>query len=85
MRYTSTRAVYKNVKKFDHTQFDDFCTKVYNEVYKDGAASVPGVGIEDVISKIAGVKGIGEARMTKIREAVEELFTAKAGKEESTE
>lgn len=27
--YTTTREVYKTVKKYDHQQFDAFCTRVY--------------------------------------------------------
>lgn len=83
--YRTTREVYKSVKKYSHQQFDEFCTRVYIEGYKDGAASVPGVDIEEVTARIAGVKGIGEVKMAKIKEAIEELFAAQGGKEESTE
>lgn len=84
-RYTTTREIYKSVKKYDHTQFDEFCTRVYAEGYKDGAASVPGVDIKEVMERIAAVKGIGAGKMAKVREAVEDLFTAKGGKEETAE
>lgn len=26
--YTTTREVYKTVKKYDHQQFDEFCTRI---------------------------------------------------------
>ena len=80
MKYTTTRSVFKGVKKLDHRQFDDFCTDVYKEGYRDGEKSVPAVDIESVMEKIATVKGIGTARIEKIRDAVEELFKAQSRK-----
>ncbi len=84
-RYTTTRNVYKSVKKYDHSQFDEFCTRVYLEGFKDGAESVSGVDIEEVTARIATVKGIGTVKMAKIREAMENLFNAHRGKEEIPE
>lgn len=76
--YHTSRKVYKDVKKYDHQQFDDFCTIVYSEGWKDGSkagqASVPGVDIEDVMTAIRSVKGIGEKRLEQIRTEVEKLF-----------
>ena len=34
--YTTTREVYKTVKKYDHQQFDEFCTRVYTNGFNDG-------------------------------------------------
>lgn len=82
-RYTTTREIYKSVKKYDHTQFDEFCTRVYAEGYKDGAASVPGVDIKEVMERIATVRGIGTGKKNMIRDAIEDLFTEKYGKEEA--
>ena len=28
-KYVTTRTVYKAVKKYDHQQFDEFCTRVH--------------------------------------------------------
>lgn len=73
-KYVTTRAVYKAVKKYDHQQFDDFCTQVYLSGYKDGKESVPGVDIEKVLKAVADVKGVGPALAGKIRTAVNGLF-----------
>lgn len=40
-KYVTTRKVYKAVKKYDHQQFDDFCTRVYMNGYEDGKKSSP--------------------------------------------
>ena len=38
--YTTTREVYKTVKKYDHQQFDEFCTRIYTNGFNDGKKSV---------------------------------------------
>ena len=43
-KYVTTRTVYKAVKKYDHQQFDEFCTRVYMNGYEDGKRAVPGRG-----------------------------------------
>ncbi len=73
-KYLTTRAQYKDVKKFDHSQLDAFCTKIYQEGYKDGMESVPGADINEVMEKIRGVKGIGEKRLAQIEAEVSALF-----------
>ncbi len=65
-KYLTTRAQYKDVKKFDHSQLDAFCTKIYQEGYKDGMESVPGADMNEVMEKIRGGKGIGEKRRARI-------------------
>ena len=76
-RYTTTRAQYKEVKKFDHAQLDEFCTRIYLEGIKDGRASVPGTDLTAVMEQIKNVKGIGEKRLAQIEAAVGTLFTGK--------
>ena len=77
-RYTTTRAQYKEVKKFDHAQLDEFCTRIYLEGKKDGT----GTDHTAVMEQIKNVKGIGEKRLAQIEAAVGTLFT---GKEDTTE
>ena len=74
-KYMTTRAQYKDVKKFDHSQLDAFCTKIYQDGYKDGRESVPAADITEVMEKIRTVKGIGEKRLAQIEMAVSELFS----------
>ena len=73
-QYMTTRVQYKAAKKYDHRQFDEFCTNIYTEGFADGAASVPGVEIDDVMEAIRMVKGIGGKRLDEIRNVVERLF-----------
>lgn len=73
-KYLSTRKVYKDVKKMDHQQFDDFCTGIYREGFNDGRESVPGIDIAQVKETILGVKGIGEKKVQSIMDALEEKF-----------
>ena len=73
-QYMTTRVQYKKAKKYDHGQFDLFCSKIYEEGFNDGAASVSSVGLKDVISAIQTVKGIGEKRLELIKAAAEVLF-----------
>ena len=69
--YRTTRNQYKAAKKYDHQQFDDFCTSVYQSGYEAGKAAVPGTDIEEVMTAIQTVKGIGAKRMAEIRAAIE--------------
>ena len=78
--YASTREVYKAVKKYDHKQFDEFCTSVYASGYEDGRESVKAIDIEDLIAVVKNVKGVGPALYGKIKEALDAEF-AKEGKE----
>lgn len=73
-KYLTNRKVYKDVKKMDHQQFDQFCTGVYQEGYQDGRESVPGIDITQVKEAILTVKGIGEKRMKNIMDSLEEKF-----------
>ncbi len=79
-KYMTTRDQYKAAKKYDHQQFDDFCTSIYHSGYEAGKKAVPGTDIEEVMAAIQTVKGIGEKRLAEIRAAVEKTFTP--GKED---
>lgn len=73
-KYVTTRTQYKAVKKYDHTQFDEFCTIIYTEGVKDGRTSVRVVGITDIMEAVKTVKGIGEKRLAQVETAVAALF-----------
>ncbi|MBU5680112.1 glutathione peroxidase [Blautia sp. MSJ-9] len=77
--YTTTREVYKTVKKYDHQQFDEFCTRVYTSGFNDGKTSVTEKPIksitdEQLMEVIGEVKGVGPALKGKIKEAIEAKF-----------
>lgn len=57
-RYLINRVMYKNIKKYDHQQMEEFLTDVYKNGYQDGRESVPGIELEDVKSALRGTKGI---------------------------
>lgn len=71
MGFLTTRKVYKDVKKMDHAQFDQFCERFYKEGFEDGRKSVPGMDIKEVMERISSVKGIGAKRLEEIRQAIE--------------
>lgn len=73
-KYMTNREQYKNVKRYDHAQFDEFCTIIYTEGYKDGRNSVSGVDVKEIMKVIKTVKGIGEKRLAQIEDAVTVLF-----------
>ena len=82
--YTTTREVYKTVKKYDHEQFDAFCTRVYTNGFNDGKKSVTEKPVrtitdEQLMEVIGEVKGVGPALRGKIKEAIEEAIEAKFG------
>ena len=54
-----TRAMYKDIKKYDRQQFTGFCTDLYGYGFEDGKAAVPGVDIKEVYAALDQVKGIG--------------------------
>lgn len=61
--YTTTRDVYKAVKKYDHRDFDEFCTRIYTNGYKDGqmapkAEPEASADVETVMKAIKDVKGV---------------------------
>lgn len=84
-KYVTTRAVYKAVKKYDHQQFDGFCTRIYVNGYEDGKKAVPGVDIEEMLEAVSNVKGVGPTLAGKIRTAVNELFLESGVKENEIE
>lgn len=77
--YTTTREVYKTVKKYDHQQFDEFCTRVYTNGFNDGKKSstekpVKTITDEQLMEVIGEVKGVGPALRGKIKDAIEAKF-----------
>ena len=87
--YTTTREVYKTVKKYDHQQFDAFCTRVYTNGFNDGKKLVTEKPVrtitdEQLMEVIGEVKGVGPALRGKIKEAIEEKFGS-IGKGRGTE
>lgn len=70
-----TREVYKNVKKYDRQQFQEFCRDLYGYGFEDGRDSVPGVDLTAVYDAIKATKGIGPKKMEEIKASIEAAFT----------
>lgn len=77
-KYLITRARYKSIKAFDHQKMEQFCTDIYKSGYEDGYKkgqdSVPGVDIKAVYEAIAATKGIGPKKLEEIKAQLEPLF-----------
>lgn len=77
--YATTREVYKAAKKYDHQQFDEFCTRVYTNGFNDGKKtatekSAKVFTAEQLMEVIGEVKGVGPALKGKIKDAIEVNF-----------
>ena len=73
-KYMINRTKYKDIKRYDHKQMEDFLTDVYKNGYADGKESVPGVELQDVEKALQDVKGIGPVVWNRIQERLAELF-----------
>lgn len=73
-RYLINRTRYKDIKRYDHQQMEDFLTEVYKNGFIDGEASVTGVELQDVEAALKDVKGIGPVVWNRINERLAELF-----------
>ncbi|MBQ8133371.1 MAG: hypothetical protein IJ711_00385 [Lachnospiraceae bacterium] len=80
----TTRKQYKDVKKFDHAQFDRFCESLIQKGYNEGIKAAPkqevtpeeirkafAESISEICEVISTVKGIGPAKLKDIRKALE--------------
>jgi len=82
------RTTYKRIKSMDRKHMEACLTDIYNSGVKDAtngeitaevtsennAAAAAGVTPEAIREAISGVKGIGEARLNDIMDAVSKLF-----------
>lgn len=73
-RYMINRTRYKDIKRYDHQQMEDFLTDVYKNGFKDGEESVTGVELQDVEAALKDVKGIGPVVWERIKARLAELF-----------
>ena len=73
-RYLINRTRYKDIKRYDHQQMEDFLTEVYKNGFIDGEESVTGVELQDVETALRDVKGIGPVVWNRIKERLTELF-----------
>ena len=65
------RKIYQSVKKMDHNQMNNFMQNMYDNGFKDGQASVPGLDIGLIKKALLNIKGIGEKKAADIIIAIE--------------
>lgn len=68
-KYMINRTKYKDIKRYDHKQMEDFLTDVYKNGYADGKESVPGVELQDVEKHCRMSKASGRSCGTESRSA----------------
>lgn len=80
------RTTYKRIKSMDRKQMEVCLTNIYNSGISDAAeagSTAGSVSIDDIKTAISGIKGIGEARLNDIMDAVAKLYNTEV-KEEAT-
>lgn len=69
------REQYKNVKRMDHKQMENFIVKMYNEGYEDGKeAAGKRVKPSDIAAVLVDIKGVGTKKAAEIMAAVNKLY-----------
>lgn len=78
-KFELNRKVYKNIKKMDHNQMTLWVESMYKSGFEDGEkeADKGSLTFEDVHEALAGIKGLGEKRISAICEALENVMTVR--------
>lgn len=71
-QYELNRKEYKEVKKMDHGQMSDFCSRIYWKGYEAGKKGSAGLSEMELREAVLGVKGIGEKKAEDIVQALME-------------
>ncbi len=69
-QYELNRKEYKEVKKMDHGQMSDFCSRIYQRGYEAGKKASAGLSEAEIWEVVLGVKGIGEKKAEDIVHAL---------------
>ena len=69
------RVQYKNIKRMDHKQMEDFIVNMYNEGYEDGI-KVAGNRVKpsDIASVLVDIKGVGTKKAAEIMAEINKLY-----------
>lgn len=81
-QYELNRKEYKEVKKMDHGQMSDFCSRIYQRGYETGKKESAGLSEAELRKAVLGVKGIGEK---KAEDIVQTLTAAQAERKALTD
>lgn len=69
-KYELNRKEYKEVRKMDHGQMSDFCSRIYRRGYEAGKKESAGLSEAGFREAVLGVKGIGEKKAADIVQAL---------------
>ena len=67
-----TRAVYKDIKRYDHNQMNDFLTRYYINGFNDGLASAK-IDYDVLRDVLLSIKGIGAVKADAVINKLKEL------------
>ena len=67
-----TRAVYKDIKRYDHNQMNDFLTRYYINGFNDGLASA-NIDYDVLREVLLSIKGIGAVKADSVINKLKEL------------
>ena len=67
-----TRAVYKDIKRYDHNQMNEFLTRYYINGFNDGFASAK-IDYDVLREVLLSIKGIGAVKADSVINKLKEL------------
>ena len=67
-----TRAIYKNIKRYDHNQMNEFLTRYYINGFNDGLKSAK-IDYDVLKEVLLSIKGIGLVKADAVINKVKEL------------
>ena len=67
-----TRAVYKDIKRYDHNQMNEFLTRYYINGFNDGLASAS-IDYDVLKEVLLSIKGIGAVKADAVINKLKEL------------
>lgn len=70
--YTLTRDTYKQIKGFNREQMQRFVGQIYKNAEESAGGAA--IDIDELRSRIGGIKGIGESRLNEIMEVISEYI-----------
>lgn len=69
------RKQYKDIKRMDHKQMENFVVKLYNEGYNEGKkVAKPKGSLSEIEAAIIKIKGVGRKKADEIIAAIKQLY-----------
>ena len=74
MKFKFNRVLYKQIKKLDHKQMEEYIFGIYDKGFEAGKkAAGASLHLSDLETAIRGIKGIGEKKGAEIMEVIKDL------------